>query len=226
MLRDQGGQPIHKTSQPYRLTGPTATRDTAMKSEVRFSRTLATPPGSYTVWGTVHDAKSGRAGVAERRLTVEGRGPTGLGVSSLVLLSRLERASAPQPDDPLVVDGRLITPNLGEPMFRTPDARLGFYFVIVGADPGEQLQARLQFYRDGIPEPKPLLLEAPIPLGPADPRGVVRPLGALPLKDLPIASLEARLIVERHGQHDVRSAFFRLEGPRPASVPPAPDPGR
>lgn len=226
MLRDQDGQPFHKTSQPFRLTGPASTRDAAMKSEVRFSRTLPTPPGSYTVWGSVHDAKSGRAGVAERRLTVEGRGSTGLGVSSLVLLSRLEKATTPNPDDPLIVDGRLITPNLGEPMFQTPDARLGFYFTIVGADPGERLQARLQFYRDGIPEPKPLLLEAPIPLGPADARGVVRPLGALPLKDLPVGSLEARLIVERSGQQDVRSAFFRLETPRPTLPPPAPEPGR
>ena len=90
------------------------------------------------------------------------------------------------------------------------------------ADPGERLQARLQFYRDGIPEPKPLLLEAPIPLGPADARGVVRPLGALPLKDLPVAALEARLIVERSGQQDVRSAFFRLDTPRPAAAPPQP----
>jgi hypothetical protein len=164
--------------------------------------------------------------VAQHRLTVNGRGPTGLGVSSLVLLSRLERAVAPQPGDPLVVDGRLITPNLGEPMFQTPDARLGFYFSIVGADPGETLQARLQFYQDGIPEPKPLLLEAPIPLGPADARGVVRPLGALPLHGLPIAALEARLIVERSGQQEVRSAFFRLETPRPAGLPPAPEAGR
>jgi VWFA-related protein len=222
LLRDQDGEPIHKTSQPFRLTGPATARDTAMKSEVRLARTLATPPGSYAVWGSVHDTASRRTGVAERRLTVEGRGPTGLGVSSLVLLSRLERVSAPQPDDPLVVDGRLITPNLGEPMFQTPEARLGFYFVIVGADPGERLQARLQFYCDGIPEPKPLLFEAAVPLEPADARGVVRPLGALPLKDLPLGSLEARLIVDRLGQQDVRSAYFRLEAPRPAVRPPAP----
>jgi hypothetical protein len=222
LLRDQDGEPIHKTSQPFRLTGPATARDTAMKSEVRFARTLATPPGSYALWGSVHDTASRRAGVAERRLTVEGRGPTGLGVSSLVLLSRLERVSAPQPDDPLVVDGRLITPNLGEPMFQTPEARLGFYFVIVGADPGERLQARLQFYRDGIPEPKPLLFEAAVPLEPADARGVVRPLGALPLMDLPLGSLEARLIVDRLGQQDVRSAYFRVEAPRPAVRPQAP----
>jgi VWFA-related protein len=222
LLRDEDGEPFHKTSQPYRLTGAAADRDRAMRSEVRLGRTLATPPGRYTVWGSVHDTRSGRAGVAEGRLTVEGRGPSGLGVSSLVLLSRLERVSAAQRDDPLVVDGRLITPNLGEPMFQTPEARLGFYFLVVGADPGERIQARLQFYRDGIPEPKPLLFEAAVPLEPADARGVVRPLGTLPLKELPLGSLEARLIVERLGQQDVRSAYFRLELPRPAVRPPAP----
>jgi hypothetical protein len=224
MLRDQDGQPTHKTSQAYRLTGPAAARDAAMRSEVRLARTLAIAPGTYSVWGAVHDAKSGRAGVAEQRLSVDGGGATGLGISSLVLLRRLERAYAPAAGDPLVVDGRLITPNLGEPMFRTPDARLGFYFVITGADLGEQLQAKLQFYVDGIPEPKPLLFEAPIPLGAADARGVARSLGSLPLKDLPLASLEARLIIERFGQQDMRRAYFRLEAPRPEVLGPPPVP--
>jgi hypothetical protein len=109
-------------------------------------------------------------------------------------------------------------------MFRTPDARLGFYFVITGADLGEQLQAKLQFYVDGIPEPKPLLFEAPIPLGAADARGVARSLGSLPLKDLPLASLEARLIIERFGQQDMRRAYFRLEAPRPEVPGPPPVP--
>lgn len=216
LMRDQDGVPIHKTSQPYRLTGQAAERDKALRAEVRFTRTLPTPPGAYTVWGAVHDAASRQAGVAPWRLQVAGRDSTGLGVSSLVLLSRLERVTTPQPaGDPLVVGDRLITPNLGEAMYQKPDARLGFYFVVVGADPGERLQARLQFYPDGIPEPKPLLLEAPVPLEPADGRGVVGPLGALPLAGLPLGSLEARLIIERFGQQQaVRSAFFRLEDPR------------
>jgi VWFA-related protein len=223
LMRDEDGQPIHKTSQPYRLTGPTEERDKARAAEVRFARTLPTPPGAYTVWGAVHDTASRQAGVAPWRLQVEGRGPTGLGVSSLVLLSRLERVTTSQPTaDPLIVGDRLITPNLGEPMFQKPDARLGFYFVIVGADPGERLQARLRFYRNGIPEPKPLLLDAALPLEPADARGVVRPIGALPLAGLPLGALEARLIIERFDQQTVRSAYFRLEDPRSERAVPIP----
>jgi VWFA-related protein len=215
MMRDQDGQPTHKTSQPYRLTGPAADRDKARNAEVRFARTLPTPPGAYTLWGAVHDTASRQAGVAPWRFQVEGRGPTGLGVSSLVLLSRLERVATPQAaGDPLVVGDRLITPNLGEAMYQKPDARLGFYFVVAGADPGERIQARLQFYRNGIPEPKPLLFEAAVPLEPADARGVVTSLGALPLKELPLGSLEARLVIDRFGQQTVRSAYFPLEDAR------------
>jgi len=88
-------------------------------------------------------------------------GPTGLGVSSLVLLSRLGRATSSQPDDPLVVDGRLITPNLGEPMYRRPEAKLGFYFTVVGADPGERLAARLRFFTNGTPSRAPCWSKRP-----------------------------------------------------------------
>ena len=138
-------RPTHKTSQPYRLTGPSAERTKAMNGEVRFARTLPMSPGSYTAWGAVHDAPTGHAGVASWRVQVERRGDTGLGVSSLVLLSRLERLApgTAVTGDPLVVGDRMITPNLGEFIHRQPGGKLGFYVTIVGADPGERVSGRL-----------------------------------------------------------------------------------
>jgi VWFA-related protein len=209
LVRDQDGQPIHKTSQPYRLTGPAADRGTAMGGALRFARTLPMPPGSYRVWGAVHDAASGRAGVAEWPLEVEGRGETGLGVSSLVIVGRLERiaGAAAGPRDPLVLGDRLLTPNLGEFLHRAPGAKLGIYFTVVGADAGESLRARVQFFTNGIAHPRPVLLDVPIVLAPAGADGAVRFLGQIPMERVPLGSLEIVLRVERFEKAETRTAY-------------------
>lgn len=187
-----------------------------MNGEVRFARTLPMSPGSYTAWGAVQDAPTGHAGVASWRVQVEPRGDTGLGISSLVLLSRLERLApgTAVTGDPLVVGDRMITPNLGEFIHRQPGGKLGFYVTIVGADPGERVSGRLAIVQDGVPEPRPVYLDTPVTLEPADGRGVTRVLGQLPLDGLPLQSLVLRLTVERFGKTDVRTAWFNLRDPR------------
>jgi VWFA-related protein len=217
LVRDAGGQAIHKTSQPYRLTGPAAERHTSMGGEVRFTRTLPMTPGSYRAWGAVHDAPSGRAGVAEWPLEIEGRGATGLGVSSLVIVGRLERAATVTavPRDPLVLGDMAVAPNLGEFVDRKPDATLGFYFTVVGADAGERLQARLQFVQNGIPHPRPVLLEVPVTLPPAGADGTVRFLGQLPLSKVPVGSLVVLLHIDRFDKTETRTAYVNVRSPLP-----------
>jgi VWFA-related protein len=220
LVRDAGGQAIHKTSQPYRLTGPAADRAKAMGGEVRFARTLPMTPGTYRTWGAVHDAASGQAGVAEWPLQVEGRGDTGLGVSSLVVVARLEpqAGAAAARGDPLVFGDRILTPNLGEFLYRTPDAKLGVYFTVAGAEPGEPLRARLQFFRNGIAHPRPVLLDVPIVLAPAGADGTVRFLGQIPMERVPVGSLELVLRVERFDKAETRTAYAVVSDPLPGAT--------
>jgi VWFA-related protein len=217
LVRDSDGQAIHKTSQPYRLAGPAADRSTSTGGEIRFARTLPMAPGSYRVWGAVHDAASGRAGVAEWPLQIEGRGATGLAVSSLVIVGRLERAAAapPAPGDPFLLGDMVLTPNLGEFVDRTPEAALAFYFTVVGADAGEQLKARLQFFQNGTAHPRPVLLEVPVTLSPAGADGAARFLGRLPLARVPLGSLEILLRVDRFDKSETRAAYLNVREPLP-----------
>jgi VWFA-related protein len=217
LIRDIHGRPIHKTSQPYRLAGPAADRARAMGGEMRFARTLPVTPGSYRAWGAVHDTASGRAGVAEWPLDVEGRGETGLGVSSLVVVSRLERSAgaAAAPRDPLMLGDMVLTPNLGEFLYRTPGAKLGLYFTVVGADAGEQLRARVQFFQNGIARPRPVLLEVPVVLSPAGADGTVRFIGQIPMEKVPLGSLEILLRVDRVDKTETRTAYANVREPRP-----------
>jgi hypothetical protein len=222
LVRDADGQAIHKTSQPYRLTGPAGDRARAMGGEVRFARTLPMTPGSYRAWGAVHDTASGQAGVAEWPLAVEGRGDTGLGVSSLVVVARLERlaGAAAAGGDPLVFGDRILTPNLGEFLYRTPEAKLGVYFTVVGADPAETLRARVQFFRNGIARPRPVLLDVPIVLAPAGADGTVRFLGQIPMERVPVGSLEIVLRVERFDKAETRTAYAVVADALPGGATP------
>lgn len=221
LLRDAEGRVIHKTSQPYRLTGAAADRTKAMGGGVRFARTLPMSPGTYRAWGAVHDTASGRAGVAEWPVEVAGRGPTGLGISSLVVVGRLERLAGASAavGDPLVLGDMVLTPNLGEFVHRTPDGKLGLYFTVAGADPGEQLRARVQFTTNGTPQPRPVLLEVPVTLPPAGADGTVRFLGFLPMANVPFGSLELLLRVDRGDQTETRAAYLNVSNPPP--LPPS-----
>ncbi len=222
LMRDADGQAIHKTSQPYRLTGAAADRPTAQAGFVRFSRTLPVAPGPYRVWGSVHDRHTGHAGVAEWPVEVAGRGATGLGVSSLVIVGRLERlaGAALAAADPLVIGDVVLTPNLGEPLYRTASGKLGVYFTVVGAQAGEQLAARVQFFTNGIPHPRPVLLEVPVTLPPAGADGTVRFLGQIPMAKVPLGSLEILLNVDRSGSTDTRTAYALVaDRPPPGALP-------
>lgn len=231
LVRDTSGQALHKTSAPYRLTGRAGDRDRVRGNEIRFVRSLPLTPGTYRVAGAVYDVPSGRTGVVTVPARGYGRGESGLGISSLVLLERIERrpAASAAPDaaarrDPFTVGDRVITPYVPSPerpMRRTADARLGFYLTAVGAKPGERLQGQVRVTRMGVAAQSPIV-DAPVTLDPADDRGRVICLGQLPLQDFPDGELELRVILSRsEGARDVRSATFHLAAPAPqAAAPP------
>ena len=227
LVRDAEGRAVHKTSSPYRLTGRVSDRERARGNEVRFVRSLPLAPGAYRVAGAAYDVPSGRSGAVTVSARGYGRGETGLGVSSLVLLERIERrpaaADAAARRDPFTVGDRVLTPYVPSPerpMRRAPDARLGFYLTAVGATPGERLQGRVRVSRAGVAAQTPLV-DAPVTLDPADDRGRVICLGQLPLADFPDGELELRISVSRAGgARDLRAATFHLAGPAPQTAAP------
>ena len=89
-IRDGQGREVQRLSQQYLLNGDMKDLEAAKRGEILFYREPDLAPGIYTMESIVFDivAQQGSARVAT--LTVPSPAPTTLGMSSLVLVSRIE----------------------------------------------------------------------------------------------------------------------------------------
>jgi VWFA-related protein len=208
-VRDGQGREIQQASQQYVLSGDLKEIDAARKGEILFYRELDVPPGTYTIESIVFDAKA-RAGSARvATLTVPAVESAGLGMSSLVLVKRIEElGEAPAKHDgtaPLYLGNRLLYPNAGEPIGRNSTRELPFYFVLYGD--ASAIKVWAQLLRDGVQ-----IADAPVEVpasASAGPR--VQYLGRLPIGALPPGTYELRIRVSDGGREQVRAVFFTLE---------------
>lgn len=205
--RDRQGREVQKASQQYLLTGEGKDVDAARRGEILFYRELDLPEGVYTIESIVMDGitRNGSARIAT--VTVPPLERTRLGMSSLVLVKRIEElaeTTAPPKDGtaPLYVGTRLLYPLLGEPISRSATRELPFYFALYGDAAGIEVTAQL--LRDGAP-----LAEAPVAM-PAVKGPRVQHVGRLPIAALPPGTYELRIRVGDGPRELSRAVFFTV----------------
>jgi hypothetical protein len=206
-IRDGHGREVQKLSQQYMLAGDAKDLEAAQKGEILFYREPDLPPGVYTMESIVFDAIAGHGSARVATLTVPAAQPTTLGMSSLVLVNRVEDVkdspSARTNAAPLYVGRRLLYPNLGEAIRKSAASELPFYFTLYGDVAG--VSASVQLLSNGEP-----IAEAPVQLAPASgPR--VQHVGRLPVGALPAGTYELRVRVTDGRQEISRAAFFTLQ---------------
>jgi VWFA-related protein len=207
-LRDGEGHDVQTLSQQYVLTGEAKDVEAAKKGEILFYREPDLPPGVYTMESIVLDEVASRGSVRMSTLTVPARDRAALGMSSLVLVTRVEemRATAQAPDGgaagPLYVGRTLLYPNLGEPIRKTAGTELPFYFALYGNAQGVTVTAQL--LRNGQ-----RVAEGPVQLAPSSgPR--IQHVGRLSIGALAAGTYELRIGVN-DGVHNIwRTAYFTL----------------
>jgi hypothetical protein len=206
-IRDAQGREVQRVSQQYLLTGDSRDLDAARRGEILFYREPDLPPGVYTMESIVLDviAQKGSARVAT--LTIPAAEPAALGMSSLVLVSKIEDVreapgSGSQGAAPLYVGRTLIYPNLGEPIARSASSELPFYFTLYGTVEG--VTAHAQLLRNGE-----ALAEAPIELLAGD-GSRVQHVGRFPIGAFPEGTYQLRIRVSDGRREVSRSAFFTL----------------
>jgi VWFA-related protein len=206
-VRDHAGREVEKLSQQYLLTGEARDLDAARRGEILFYRESDLPPGVYSVESIVFDAMADQGSVRIATLTVPSAPSAALGMSSLVLVDRLEEVSdppraGPGGGPPLYVGATLLYPNLGEPIRRSTKRELPFYFTLYGRTEGVTVTAQL--LHNGR-----ALADAPVELPPSvAPR--VQHIGRLPVASLPAGTYELRIRVSGGKQDLSRTAFFTL----------------
>lgn len=220
-IRDEAGRDVQQVSQQYLLSGEAADIEAARNGDILFYREPELPPGTYTIETVVFDAIAKLGSARVLTLTVPEVTSATLGMSSLVLVRRVEEVSAAPPagssSAPLYVGRTLLYPNLGEPIERLAGGELPFYFALYGDASRATVAAEL--LRNGE-----AIASAPVDLSPAvapdDPAGVGRPaagqapaiqhVGRLPIGALPPGTYELRIRVTDGPRELSRTAFFTL----------------
>jgi hypothetical protein len=151
----------------------------------------------------VFDAIAQHGSARISTLTVPATDPSPLGMSSLILVRRVEQVTdASKATTPLYVGKMLLYPNLGETIQRSSTSELPFYFTLYGDVRGATGAAQL--LRNGQP-----IAEAAIELAPqVDDR--VQQLGRLPIGGLAAGTYELRVRISKSGREISRSAFFTV----------------
>jgi VWFA-related protein len=206
-VRDGQGRDVQTLSQQYLLTGEAKDMAAAKQGDILFYRELDLPPGVYTVESIVFDevARDGSARVAT--LVVPPATPSAIGMSSLVLVKRVEDAGEspranPDGPRPLYVGNTLIYPNLGEAIRKSAASELPFFFTLYGSTAAVAVHA--QILHNGR-----ALAEAPVPV-PQTTGPRVQHVGRLHIGALPAGTYELRMLVQDGQQVLSRTAFFTL----------------
>lgn len=202
-IRDARGREVEKLSQQYVLAGEAKDVAAAKSGEILFYREPDLPPGVYTMETIVFDPAAGHGSARVATLTVPRVERSTLGMSSLILASKVEQVSdEPSVAAPLYVGRTLLYPNLGQPIDKSDTPELPFYFTLYGSTAGAKAQAEL--LRNGQ-----ALAQAPVDLASAN-GARLQHVGRLPIGTLSAGTYELRIRVA-HGRGELsRSAFFTL----------------
>jgi len=205
-IRDEKGHEVQRLSQQYLLSGDAKDIEAARRGDIFFYREADLSPSVYTMETVVYDALAHVGSARVATLTVPSVKPSGIGMSSLVLVSRAEESKDGRPDDkarPLYVGNMLLYPNLGEAIQKSTNAELPFYVTLYGNV--HDAKATAQLLRNGL-----AIAETPLPLPPSA-GSRVQEVGRMPIGALPAGTYELRIRVSADGQEVARSAFFTLQ---------------
>jgi VWFA-related protein len=207
LIKDQSKQVVDKLSHHYALLGPLNSMDSAKKGKILFYRETNLPPGKYEVEAVAYDALSNKASVNKCSLEIPATDEKKLRLSSVTIIQRVEQIKEKIDSPFLVANQVLVYPNLGEPIRKSVNKQMGFYFNV--------------YTGQGVREPPKLILEVlqgaksfakvPLKLDAPDNKGRIQYASALPLETLAPGGYELKITVSDAKDTVSRSAPFTLE---------------
>ena len=203
-IRDAAGRDVERLSQQYVLAGDAKDVEAARKGDILFYREPDLPAGVYTLESIVFDPTGDQASARVATLTVPQNTAGSVGMSSVIVASRVEQLTdLPAAQGPLYVGRTLLYPNLGQPIRKSDVRELPFYFALYGNTSAQQ--ARVELLRNGR-----AVAEGPLDL-PEATNGRLQHVGRLPVATLPAGTYELRVRVTDGRREISRAAFFTLQ---------------
>ena len=206
-IKNAKGWVVQKLSQQYLLSGEAKDLDAARNGEILFYREPELAPGLYQMESVVYDGHAGQGSARVSTLTVPVAAPARLRMSSVFVVSKTEQVpEARGVNAPLYYGDLLLYPNLGEPMARTDNAELMFYFVVYPVAGHATCEATVALVRNGRP-----LAEAPLSFERAPGDGRIHYVGRLPIAELEAGTYELRVNVTDAHERQSGSTFFTMK---------------
>jgi VWFA-related protein len=201
---DTAQREVARASQQYQFTGEYQQRH-AQSRGILFFKTATLRPGPHTLEAVVYDVMAESSSVL--RLPVDAMAASDRAVvGDLIVASRVEPVPADQPGaahHPLVWQGQLYTPSLGEPI------RLSSQTVLTVALPlvvvGEVPKARLELRKGGE-----TFKTVPLSADAALPDGRLMLVGRVPIDDVSAGEYELQASLTQAGQTVMRSVTMTV----------------
>jgi hypothetical protein len=206
-VKDAEGKTVERVSQDYPFQGPLDKLPQLQQGNVVFKRKLVVPPGSYTLELVAQDRES--AATSVHRVPLAVAPVQGLGVSSVVIVRRMEPAPPVQPgapEDPLRGEAMRIVPSLDDPISKATTAKLPVYVVVYPVAGAGAPQMTLEFSADGKAEGRnSVMLPAP------DPDGRIRFLAPIPIEKYGPGRHELKVTVRQGTATAEQKVAFTLQ---------------
>jgi VWFA-related protein len=206
LIKDKSQQVIDKLSHHYSLIGPLASIDSTKKGKVLFYRETNLPPGKYDLEAVVFDALSNKASVNKSAIEIMAGAENSLRLSSVAIIQRAEKIQE-KTDSPFQIGEVLIYPNLGEPIRKSVNQQMGFYFNVY---PAKGLSDLPQLTLELLQTDKSIA-KIPLKLAAPDKDGRIQYASALPLGSLSPGSYQLKITVSDAKDTVSRSTAFILE---------------
>ena len=203
---DSQSQVVRKVSQHYDIRGDLAQMDRAKLGEVVFYRESELPAGVYSMESVVYDALAGKSSVRFGTVEVPRYEEGKLRMSSLMLIKRGEQVPEKdrRADNPLLVNGVALSPNLGDPVSKAAK-EIAFYFAMYPSQAGRSPSVTIELLQNGKPA-----VQLPMPVPPADGSGRIQQIGRLPLDAVAPGTYELRAVVREGDEQMSRSVILRV----------------
>lgn len=207
-FKDGSGKIVEKLSQQYQLSGRLHELPAARRGEILFYREPDLAPGVYTMEAAVHDGVAGRVSAKVATVEVPRTSDGQARLSSIVIVRVTEqlREGDEQVGGPLHVGNLLLYPSTGEPVSRTKDRELTFYYTLYPrASASKALRADVELRRNGQ-----TVARVPAELGVTDTTGRIQQVSRLPLASLDPGLYELGIVVHDGGHTMERRTFFSV----------------
>ncbi len=204
---------VYRLSQRYNLEGSLDNLDNTQKKDFSFQRRMPLAPGNYVLEAIVRDRGTGDASVRKTAFKVASPDQAILQPGSLmlskgsILAARDEASENPfRLENPLLVEGVNVLPDLSAVYRKSTDKEITVYFVAQTHAASPQIQATLEFLGAGAPDTK---LQRTLP--PPDETGRIRCITRVGLDLFKPGKYEMRVTVTDAGRSASGTAQFRVE---------------